>query len=310
MPKKTRNQPQFHRSRIKKNSIALTPPGSALRASSAAVWAWQVQGDKLQEVTMELAEGTRFAAFSAEIIAALTQHDSLSDMLHACVAAVVHHLHVAFARIWLLNPAGKVLELQASAGLYTHLNGPHSRIPIGECKIGRIAQERTPFLTNSVIGDPQVRDQAWARREGMVAFAGYPLVAKGRLVGVLGMFARTPLQETTLSMLAGAADAIALGVQRKQTEEALRHSEEYFRALTEHTSDIISVLNSDGTFRYHSPSVIRVLGYTPEELVGRSLLEFVDPDDILPTINAFSALVQQPGAPLSIEFRCRCKDGS
>ena len=67
------------------------------------------------------------------------------------------------------------MELQASAGIYTHINGPHARVPVGQFKIVLIAKERKPHLTNSVIGDPRVPEQEWARREGLVAFAGYPL---------------------------------------------------------------------------------------------------------------------------------------
>ncbi len=102
------------------------------------------------------------------------------------------NLHGAFARIWTLNPLGDVLELQASAGQYTHLDGPHSRVPVGKYKIGLIAQERQPHLTNTVVGDPRVSDQEWAQREGMVAFAGYPLIVEDRLLGVMAMFAPPP----------------------------------------------------------------------------------------------------------------------
>src|SRR5258708_2105368 len=77
------------------------------------------------------------------------------------VEAAVKHLQAAFARIWTLNENANVLELQASAGLYTHLDGAHSRIPVGKFKIGKIAGERIPHLSNSVIGDP--RAMSWAR---------------------------------------------------------------------------------------------------------------------------------------------------
>ena len=78
--------------------------------------------------------------------------------------------------------------MQASAGLYTHLNGAHGRVPVGQFKIGRIARDRKPHLTNSVVGDPEVSDQEWARREGMVAFAGHPLIVGERVVGVMAMY--------------------------------------------------------------------------------------------------------------------------
>jgi signal transduction histidine kinase/ActR/RegA family two-component response regulator len=144
------------------------------------------------------------------------------QVLQGCAAALVDHLGAAFARIWTLNADENVLELQASAGLYTHRDGPHGRVPVGQFKIGLIAQERQPHLTNAVIGDPRVGDQDWARREGMVAFAGYPLLVEGQLVGVMAMFAREPLPEETLELLALIADIIAQGIERRRAEEDLR----------------------------------------------------------------------------------------
>ena len=123
------------------------------------------------------------AALTADVGIALTQQGSLQELLQRCTEAIVQHLDAAFARIWTLGPQGDVLELQASAGIYTHLDGAHARVPVGKFKIGLIAQERKPHLTNQVIGDPRVHDQEWARGEGMVAFAGYPLILEERCAG-------------------------------------------------------------------------------------------------------------------------------
>jgi hypothetical protein len=70
-----------------------------------------------------------------------------------------------FARVWTLDAAGKTLVLCASAGLYTHLNGGHSSVPVGSFKIGRIAQRREPHLSSDVVNDPELSDPQWARRE-------------------------------------------------------------------------------------------------------------------------------------------------
>ena len=123
------------------------------------------------------------------------------------------------------------MELQASAGQYTHLDGSHSRVPVGQFKSGRIAQERQPHLTNAVLGDPLVSDQAWAAREGMIAFAGYPLVIETRVVGVMALFARRALTEATFQALAAVAHGIAVGIQRKQAEALLvRHAADLQRS--------------------------------------------------------------------------------
>ncbi|MHB8836459.1 MAG: sensor histidine kinase [Candidatus Methylomirabilia bacterium] len=106
--------------------------------------------------------------------------------------------------------------------MYTRLDGARSRVPVDESKIGVIAAKCRPHLTNAVVGDPGVVDQEWARREGLVAFAGYPLLAGGRLWGVMAMFARHRLSDFALEELGVVAEKIATGISRTRLEEALK----------------------------------------------------------------------------------------
>jgi PAS domain S-box-containing protein len=170
----------------------------------------------------ELARRAHQAALGAEVGAALAEGGApLPQVLQRCAEAVVTHLDAAFARVWTIERGSDVLELQASAGMYTHLDGAHGRVPVGKFKIGLIAAERRAHLTNSVAGDPRVGDQEWARREGMVAFAGYPLLVEDRLAGVLAMFARRALPDDTLEALSSVANIIAQGIERRRAEGAL-----------------------------------------------------------------------------------------
>jgi signal transduction histidine kinase/CheY-like chemotaxis protein len=178
------------------------------------------------------AERARLAELGRDVGIALSQGDTLRELLQPCAEATVRFLDAAFARIWCLPPGRDVLELQASAGMYTNLDGTHAHIPIGQLKIGQIAQERRPMLTNEVQGDPRISDPTWARREGMVAFAGFPLVVKDRVLGVLGMFSRKPLSEAVLQALESAAGVIALGIERKQQEVELRRAKEAAEAAS------------------------------------------------------------------------------
>jgi PAS domain S-box-containing protein len=167
----------------------------------------------------------RQAGVRADVSAALSKPAHSGEFLRGSAEAIVRHLDAAFARIWTLNKEKNMLELQASAGMYTHLDGPHSRIPIGIQKIGLIAEEKKPHLTNDVMNDPRVTDKVWAQNEGMVSFAGYPLIVQDRVVGVMAMFARQRLSSATLDILASVADSIAQGIERKRAEEALRKAQ-------------------------------------------------------------------------------------
>ncbi|MBA3458695.1 MAG: GAF domain-containing protein [Deltaproteobacteria bacterium] len=188
-------------------------------AASAAV---AVDNARLFRMTVEAKEiqvrRALHAELGAEIGAAFTEGGSLRSVLRRCCGLLVERLDVAFARVWTVAADGRTLELQASAGLYTHLDGRHARVPIGSFKIGLIAEEREPHLSNDVLNDPRLSDPEWAKREGMIAFAGYPLVVEDTLVGVMGMFARRQLPAETLEALASFARTMTIGIGRLRVE--------------------------------------------------------------------------------------------
>jgi PAS domain S-box-containing protein len=190
--------------------------------------ALRVRADELQ------VRRARQAALVAEIHASFASktHGDLRSILQASAESVVRHLDAAFARIWTINYQENVLELQASAGQYTRLNGEYARILVGELHIGGIAQERKPYIANDLVNDPLTEHPEWAEQEHIIALAGYPLMVEGRLVGVLAMFARQGLGPDTLDALASVADTIAQGAERKQAEQTLRQANEQLHVLS------------------------------------------------------------------------------
>ncbi|HXZ13599.1 MAG TPA: sigma 54-interacting transcriptional regulator [Candidatus Sulfotelmatobacter sp.] len=216
--------------------------------------------DQLQAV---MSERMRLATVRAEIAVALASKETLRGILHRCAETLVRHLDAAFARIWTLKSGCVELELEASAGMYTRLDGRFSRIPIGKIKIGLIAQQGKAHLTNDVQNDPHISDHNWARTERMQSFAGYPLVVEERVVGVMGMFSRQPLTETTLELLASIADAIAQGIERKRVEEQLKRSEAYLAEGQRLARTGGWGFNPSGTFDYWSEELFRIYGLDP-----------------------------------------------
>ena len=94
-------------------------------------------------------------------------------------------------------------------------------------------------------------------------------------------------------------------VQRKRLDAELRHREQRFRALIENGIDIILVLAYDGTVSFASPSVVRRLGYKPEEMTGRSLLQLVHPEDVAGLMTLLKGDLLKPGIGPSIDLRFR-----
>jgi PAS domain S-box-containing protein len=97
--------------------------------------------------------------------------------------------------------------------------------------------------------------------------------------------------------------------KRKRAEEALKKREENFRVLIDNSMDISLVTNADLTVRYVSPSVERVLGYKPEEIIGRNAFEFLSPEDIDNITRNFDILAENPGRPVALEVHFLHKDG-
>ncbi len=97
---------------------------------------------------------------------------------------------------------------------------------------------------------------------------------------------------------------------RIQAEQALHTSEELFRLLSEHASDLLRIVQGDGTILYASPSHRRILGYAPADLLGRPSFDFVHPDDLGRMLAEFNAAVERGDAVITSTYRVRYADGS
>jgi len=238
-----------------------------------------------KQAELSLVERNCLLALDAEVGQIINKHLAFRDLLQACTEAIVRHIDAAFARIWTLNVEDQVLELQASAGLYTHLNGPHGRVRVGHLKIGKIASEQKPHLTNAVMGDPRIPEQEWARREGLVAFAGFPLMRDHEVIGVMALFSRHSLSEFTMQSLGMVADRLttAIGRQRALEKEEMvcRQNERILGSMGEG----IYGLNLEGKTTFVNLIGAKMLGYEVEELIGTLMhdtMHHTKPDGVSP----------------------------
>ena len=255
----------------------------------------------------------RHAAMNEEIHAAFASraHSGLQSILQASAEAVVHHLDGAFARIWMLNDQESLLELQASAGQYTRLNGEFARMQIGERHVGFVAQQRKPYIVNDLVNDARTEHREWAKKEQIIALAGYPLLVEGHLVGVLALFARRALGSETLDALASVADTVAQGAKRKQTEEKLVAHQ---RQLEE--AQLLAHLGSwswkipTGVLTW-SDELYRIFGRDKDAFrpTHREFLDLVHPDDRALFEGALDECLKGH-RPYDCEFRIVHPDGT
>ena len=244
--------------------VGISELGDAVNALAVTLDAREREREEAEAM---LAERTTILALAADVGMALNRPHKLNVCLQGCAESVVAHLDAADARIWTLNQAGDLLELAAQAGGAADINDAQQRLPLGASVIGRIAAGTRPHFTNDVPADAALRELGWTQQEALTAFAGCPLIAGARVVGVIALVARHGFSAAVTSGLASIASLIALGITRHQSEET-RH---LLAAIVASSEDAILGATPDGTIVSWNAGAEKLFGYAAEEIVGRSV---------------------------------------
>lgn len=96
----------------------------------------------------------------------------------------------------------------------------------------------------------------------------------------------------------------------RQAEAALQRREQYFRQLTDNVSDVIGLLTADGLINYLNPTVTRLLGFQPRDLLGTSVFELVHPHDVASLKLRFQRLLKQQKENFSVVVQVRHQAGT
>jgi signal transduction histidine kinase/HAMP domain-containing protein len=151
----------------------------------------------------------------------------LPDVLNIVVETLKTTFDAAFARVWLVDVGDlcsdcihveicpnkeKCLHLKVTVGSYAK-DEDYLRVPINVMKVGRVAGERKPALVNDLASDEHIHNQDWLKNDGIVAFAGYPLIIGDDLLGVLALFSKRPISNEEFKMFGAFANRTTMAIQ-------------------------------------------------------------------------------------------------
>jgi PAS domain S-box-containing protein len=168
-----------------------------------------------QQQEVNLKQRARLSNLAGEIGIALGKSNSLPQILNHCTRAMLEHLEMTFAGIWILNRATRLLELQAFAGEQPPTADFADRVPLGIMMVGFIGQYKVPYISkvttsiNTILAEDVSKEM-----EKVVAVAGYPLMVENNLVGVLALCSNEPITEEIRELLGWVVNAIAIGIDR------------------------------------------------------------------------------------------------
>jgi PAS domain S-box-containing protein len=208
--------------------------------------------------------------------------------------------------------------LRGCVGLPEPLNSTR-KTPI-EHSICAYTLDRTePLVINDVAADPDLGGHPAVEEYGIEAYLGVPLItSEDRTVGTFCVVEWEPRPwtdedvATVEDFAASARTEIELRLElrrREELESQLQARTEAFEALVGNITDVVTVLDADGTIQFESPSATEVLGHEPHELEGTSLWECVHPDDRAELKQNMDAALTDPDRRPTVTFRFRHADG-
>jgi len=159
-----------------------------------------------------------------EIDDSFNRRDPLEVALRLATQSILSYLNGTVAGLWLIDEGDNTLVLHSStdSGAIANSKSDFQRIPLGVGKVGNIAAFKRPLHTDDISVDPDIWDKESLASQGIVAFAGHPLIVDGVLTGVIGVFAHERFDNDGLEALGSVADLLASKIARRNAEDSLQ----------------------------------------------------------------------------------------
>jgi len=175
----------------------------------------------------------------------------------------------------------------------------HLDNPLSKGTAVQVFKKQKPILINDVTeieNDLSQKSIDFVRAMGSQSFICVPIVYKGESMGVMivdNVQSKQPLGQTEMSLLMGIAPQIGISINNAIAYQKIKESEARFRSLSENAPDIIYTLGINGEFTYINPAIENILGYRPEEIIGKYFVDITRKEDIAKYVKSYKQVRDQ-----------------
>lgn len=257
------------------------------------------QGDAAERLLDQINKRYDEALLIQEIGQASSAMPQVDQLLRYIMESLVKGLNFDRGMIMLTNKQKDRLVYSVSYGynpkdedylknIQFHLDNPHSK---GTAV--KAFRNQKPVLVNDlsdIENELSPRSLDFVRTMGSQSFICVPIVYAGESLGVLvvdNVQSKKPLDQTEMSLLMGIAPQIGISIRNAVSHQKIRESEERFRSLSENAPDIIYAIGIKGEFTYINPAIETILGYRPEDIIGKYFIDIARKKDVYRSIKAF-----------------------
>ena len=229
--------------------------------------------------TAALAARERQQAAVAELGRIALEGADPEVVMERAVDLAARTLELECAEVLELLPGGETLRLRAGVGWRDGAVG-RATVPVAASQAGHTLLSNGPVIVENAEEETRFGQTALLRDHGVVSGVSVVIRTDRRRFGVLGAHAhgRRSFTQDDVHFLEAVANVIAAALERRETEAALRASEERYRALFENANDAVCVLDVDGAFASINRAGERMSGYSREEIVGLNVDSLVVPE--------------------------------
>ncbi len=246
-----------------------------------------------------------------KILRTVTQsvHHSLAlqEVLQNAVESICVNIEVVeHASIFLVE--GREAVMQAHMGHPDWFVSRIARIPYPKGFTWKTIIEGKPIYCSDVDKDTVIGPAG--KEVGTKSYASMPLHCEGNIVGSINVHSlrKNALDRGHLKLLNDVAKQIEIAINHAEQAEALRKSEERYWKLIEQTNDWVWEIDCDGCFTYVSPKVKEITGYEPDELISKTILDIMLPEEAIRVSEVMYPIVSTQKPFKRIEKRIVHKD--